>query len=248
MIEKTTLEILLKYGFIGIGALLMVLSYSSIRKVLSKATNQSVYKLIRLFLIFSTFLILSSFIFQLSEAVKNPSVTVEVDPTDPELWKNNEKYYRWYNAQYALAKGDFLNNNVIKIRDKGVKYELLLFPGQNDVGNQDFKGKFERMRDFVIAIHREVDVHGKVFVKLSRSKSIPSISFFNSKKDGEDATIYYIQSLVKDNGIPKVAFQTAHDIIVEYFDDTFQKEWREARFMDIDSLLDQSLTTAEFFD
>lgn len=247
-LDTQNIKDILKYGFMGVGTLLSLMSFFMLRTSLSKESpNKNILGLIWTFLIFSTLLILFSFVSQ-EYNILRPPVTVKVDPTDPTIWNMNKDRERWYNAPYALASDEFIDENTEEIKTNGVKFEFLLFQGETEEDRLDFIKKFKRMRHLVKKMGEKVDLKGKLEVSIHRTKAVPTVSFFNPKKlNGKDAIIYYIQSLIDSDGRPQVAFQTDHPTIVKYFNSRFSEDFEEAEIISIENLLNNDIKDSSFY-
>lgn len=241
---------LLEYGFVGVGVILTLMSYSLLRKSLAKEKPSSqVLKLITLFLTFTALLIIFDITYRVIDSMRytNP-VTVAVDPTNPDIWNKPKDLELCYNAPYALASDEFITENINEIKEHNVHSQFLLFEGNTDDGFEDFKKKFSRMRSLVIKMSKVADLSNYIEVRIARNKRVPEISFFNpTKKNGDDAVIYYLKDLILENGKPQVAFQTDNLIMVKYFNKRFVQDFENAEVIDMGKLCNPKYRDSEFY-
>jgi len=241
---------LLEYGFIGLGVILTFMTYDVLKRSLKKdKPSHQVLTLTRIFLFFSTLLLVCDFTLRVVNTFQfqNP-VTIEVNPTNPNIWNRPKDIERWYNAPYALASDEFIQENINEIKIHEVRSQHLLFEGNTDEELEDFKERFKRMRILMIEMSKEVHLNDYVEVRIARNRRIPEVSFFNpTKENGDDAIIYYIKSLILPNGRPEVAFLTDDVSLVKFFKRRFLEEFQDAELISITDLSNPDISDSFFY-
>lgn len=188
------------------------------------------------------FLLLSTLIFfSVEEAIQEKTEEHTVFHNKPaaiEIW-NNETYhdFYWFNAQFANANSEHLNSH-FELIQRGVKFNFLLIqPNELLVDDFDnFKGKFEGMRDFVEGIYQKMIVKSngskevamqkleKAFeINIIKEAKIPSLSFFmtysdTTKNESKRRAIVYFEEpeLITPERRPVLSMETKDQEFIKW--------------------------------
>lgn len=247
-IDFDLVKFLLDYGFIGTGILLCILMYRLISKAQKKPkVDGKLIKLIKYFFFFSIGFFLLSSTIEITKHFKDPGVTIEVRPEEPGLWEGNPKEFKWFNAQYKLAKDNFIELNSSKIK-KGVIYQLLFFNGIDEKSIDNSKKRFSRMREFLTKMSKKVKLNeNNIQVKIVRNEKMPKISYFLTERNNQEVAIYYLDELVTQAGEPNAAFQVNDNFVFESFKTEFDEYWSQGDTLKLNDILDMNIETDWFY-
>lgn len=243
-LNPSDIILLLDYGIIGFGVMQALLMYNLLGSVQKKEKldNKLLDILIFYFSLSISIFLLGSSI-KVAEFFKKPSVSIEINPTDPSFWAEDPENSRWFNAQYSLAKEEFIQLNAAKI-ENDVRFQLLCFTGRDLVSKANSKDKFDRMRVFLKRLSEETVLNDQnTQVRMVPKSRMPSISFFTTVREGEPVIIYYLEELVQADGVPTIAFEVKHEMVVKFFETEFAQFWHTAVPIPLYELTNEAIET-----
>ena len=225
----------LKYGAMGVGALLAILAFGLLNKAIAKDSSSGVLALILVFILFSFTIVIFTAIKEIHERRRDKQLVFEVDPCKENTWgKDGNFEFRWFNAPYGLAIEELGRMNMRKIKIKNVSYRLLLVGGIDKKGKEEFKYRFDRMLAFLRYMKsKDTPIKGIIQVGVLENTRTPTHTYYLLRQEGKKSTIFYLESMVTLGGKSQIAFKTFNKSVYNSFDSKFEEDWRDAKKIDL---------------
>jgi hypothetical protein len=177
----------------------------------------------------------------------NPKLTLN-NPQDTSIWSNANEEFLWFNALYMLADEKLSSVHYSNIKNKRVKYKLLLFDCHDSIQRvNDFLVKFNRMRNFIkkinlSAIRDNINIEDYLEIAISKGNNIPTISFFKTKINDELRSPYIIIYIndIFNSSRPDKCYISEDSEISSQFNNIFSNNWDKAEQLNLTKLLADS--------
>ena len=127
------------------------------------------------------------------------------NPKDPERWMHFQEEIKIFNAPWTLASGPLYPGFKNFLSQDNVKLKILIFDHNRKEPSDDYTNKLNRVAEFIKILNDDrIDLKGKIIVKRACDASMPTTTFFLSKKGGYPSSILYIYPFVDEEPILSV--------------------------------------------